>query len=203
MKRKIYEIRSKILLVFIITLTSVTCIFLNSCKREKKIDKPVLCAVVYKLEIPPFSPPCGEAPMPERIKIVYVIISKRILDKNDIFVEKTGNIYDTLNINIIDDVTHSVAITNKLENKDLYNYRYECCSNKSLDIIYNNRDDFEQYYRECQKIIKNTELFYKSGNVYVKPTQVEDYKELLLTSIGKFNSNLNTHHKYQVYNFDE
>jgi hypothetical protein len=137
-----------------------------SCSQEKKETELVLCATTYKIELPTFSHAIDEKTTIERINVIYIIKSERLLNSNDIFVEKTNNLYDSLKTIIcIDTINQS-------------EYFYECYSNKYIDVVYTPQN-FKNYYHKIKNSIKNTDVFF-DNNILQK---ADNYKEYFVTEM--------------------
>lgn len=179
METKIHGIRRKILTTLIhFSISSIICFF--SCKQEKKQNEFILLSTVYKLEIPAFSPPYGEVALTEQINIIYAIKSKRRLNSNDIFVEKTNNLFDTLT---------TIVCTDTVCKSE---YFYECYSNKYINVIYKPHK-LKDYYNEIKDIAKTVDLIFNSDTL----KKSDDYKEYFITEMNSTLSN-----KRQIYDVD-
>jgi len=169
METKFLKIRRNILIYFVLF---PICFFSSCQQKPTKKNEVFLWGTVYKLEIPAFTVPLSENIATRRqISVFYVITSNGLLDCNDILVEKTDNLLDTLKMVCADTVYNDT--TNILE------YFYECYSNKYLDVIYIPIKSYKEYYPEIQDFIKNTELIF-NGDILQKS---EKYKEYFMVEL--------------------
>jgi len=151
-------------------------LFFTSCLQKKEKDEIVLIAIIYRFDKPfcdPDPPIDKVIELIVRINICYDIKSNRLLNINDILVEKTGNLLDTLKM-ICTDTIYNDTI-NQPE------YYYECRSNKYLDVVYicsnHKSNDLKEYYYKVKDVIKDTELFFNGDTLKKR----DKYREIFVT----------------------